>query len=51
MGDYVKQKKVEYAEFNNEIFRELLDLFNALAPEYIRMEKALRIRSGHVANS
>jgi len=47
-GDYVKQKKLEFDEFNNIIFNELLELFNILEPIYIRVEKTLRIKCGHV---
>jgi len=50
-GDYVKQKKLEFDEFNNIVFNELLELFNTLEPKYIRMEKMLRIKCGHVVKN
>ena len=47
-GDYVKQKKLEFGEFNNIIFSEIIELFNILYPEYIQMEKTLRTKCGYV---
>ncbi len=46
---YVKQKSDEFNKFNEEVFKEVLVLFNDLQKKYEQIENELRLKCGHAS--